>query len=150
VGKSRSKWHDIFDDPKVQIGLVVNERFLNVPDALVPHLHLYLYDEIQKASTENPSFRFNYYLLLTSCYYEELDTFETDSHKPKSTETKEDSQTPLKSPVHSKRKRKKQKIATSSLSAKRSYFKFEEKYYTKVSDNTPLRHNLNKHLTMPL
>jgi hypothetical protein len=136
VGNSRPKWRDIFDDPKVKIGLIVNERFLNVPDALIPHLHLYLYEEIQKASAENPSFRFNYYLLLTSCYYEEMDTSETNKHKRRSTETKSP-QTPLTSSIHSKKKRKKQKTTT-SISAKRSYFKFEEKYYTKVSDNALL------------
>jgi hypothetical protein len=136
VGNFHSKWREIFENSTARIGLIVNERLLNVPDALAPHLHLYLYDEIEKAIAEHLPFEFDYYLLLTTCYYD-VDDKEEESAESESLQ-------PRKKAVRPKKKRK---MPVSSRRS-RQYYKFEEEYYVKeaflVQELTKTKHRTDQ------
>eukprot|EP01121_Diplochlamys_sp_Union-15-3_P005920 TRINITY_DN1627_c0_g1_i2.p1 TRINITY_DN1627_c0_g1~~TRINITY_DN1627_c0_g1_i2.p1 ORF type:complete len:272 (+),score=52.45 TRINITY_DN1627_c0_g1_i2:79-894(+) len=62
-------WGNILEEPRV--GLIVNERMLNVPPQLAPHLHKCLYEEVDWALEDGKPFKFDNLIMLT-CFYEEL------------------------------------------------------------------------------
>lgn len=70
---------DLLNDFKSKInskntGLLINERLINVPDELVPHLHKNLYDDIEYAKKngiedEPARFTINDIIIISPCYY---------------------------------------------------------------------------------
>lgn len=50
-----------------RLGIVLNQRLINVPDELVPHLHMYLHREIARCvQAGQKSYDFEYYLLIAA------------------------------------------------------------------------------------
>jgi len=66
------RWYKLLDEPGV--GLILNERMLNIPPQLAPHLHKCLYEEIQWAIEDEAPFKFTNYIMLTSYYQEGVTT----------------------------------------------------------------------------
>eukprot|EP01027_Heterolobosea_sp_BB2_P011091 GEZU01016180.1.p2 GENE.GEZU01016180.1~~GEZU01016180.1.p2 ORF type:complete len:349 (-),score=146.59 GEZU01016180.1:1573-2619(-) len=55
---------------KSQLGLIVNERVLNMPPQLAPHLHYNLFKEINKVAKERKDVRFENFIIITKVYQE--------------------------------------------------------------------------------
>lgn len=80
--KQGALWQKVLSSERV--GLVLNQRLLNVPEELVPHLHLYLHREIERCvQAGQKSYDFEYYLLITSQYTITKPLPEEDEEGPK-------------------------------------------------------------------
>eukprot|EP01126_Amoeba_proteus_P048080 TRINITY_DN5539_c0_g1_i7.p1 TRINITY_DN5539_c0_g1~~TRINITY_DN5539_c0_g1_i7.p1 ORF type:complete len:157 (+),score=37.21 TRINITY_DN5539_c0_g1_i7:318-788(+) len=66
----RSKWHQLLDG---NVGLLVNERLVNVPKALVPTLHETIYEEIDWAVEDGKDFVVNTFIYFTSYLHQDLE-----------------------------------------------------------------------------
>jgi len=65
----RARLEALFNDETKPLGLLLNERLLNLPPQLAPHLHKALFTEIQAAVEDGEtSYRFENYLMLSSQY----------------------------------------------------------------------------------
>ncbi|KAF1938399.1 hypothetical protein EJ02DRAFT_457908 [Clathrospora elynae] len=53
-----------------QIGLILTERFINIPHEIVPPMYTMLLEEIQWAVQESEPYAFTHYLVLSKCYSE--------------------------------------------------------------------------------
>ncbi|XP_071793824.1 BRCA2 and CDKN1A-interacting protein-like [Asterias amurensis] len=71
----------IIDDPKHSVGLLLNERFINIPPQLAPPLHKSLQKDLELASRKNPKFKLDYFLLICKSYRE--NSLPTKSKKKK-------------------------------------------------------------------
>jgi len=59
----------LMEDSNHPLGLVLNERMVNVPYELAPHLHRSLFEEIARAKQEgDTAYNFENYLLMTNLY----------------------------------------------------------------------------------
>ncbi|KAF1832977.1 hypothetical protein BDW02DRAFT_553533 [Decorospora gaudefroyi] len=56
--------------PTQQIGLILTERFINMPHEIVPPMYTMLLEEIQWALQEKEPYAFTHYLVLSKCYSE--------------------------------------------------------------------------------
>ena len=55
---------------KAQVGLVLGERFVNLPHQLIPPMYSMLLEEIQWAVADKESYNFTHYLILSKTYTE--------------------------------------------------------------------------------
>ncbi|CBX94117.1 hypothetical protein IAQ61_003987 [Plenodomus lingam] len=62
-----------------QIGLILTERFINMPHEIVPPMYTMLLEEIQWALQEKEPYAFTHYLVLSKCYTEVASTLTTPS-----------------------------------------------------------------------
>jgi protein BCP1 len=53
-----------------QVGLILTERFINMPHEIVPPMYTMLLEEIQWALQESEPYNFTHYLVLSKCYSE--------------------------------------------------------------------------------
>ncbi|KAF2129346.1 hypothetical protein P153DRAFT_291568 [Dothidotthia symphoricarpi CBS 119687] len=53
-----------------QIGLILTERFINMPHEIIPPMYTMLLEEIQWALAEKEPYAFTHYLVLSKCYTE--------------------------------------------------------------------------------
>lgn len=53
-----------------QVGLILTERFINMPHEVVPPMYTMLLEEIQWAVEEKEPYTFTHYLVLSKCYSE--------------------------------------------------------------------------------
>lgn len=70
----------------VQIGLILTERLLNIPEAVVPPMYKMLVEEISWALEEKEPYNFTHYLILSKTYQVEesnLDQENGSTHKKK-------------------------------------------------------------------
>lgn len=56
--------------PSTQIGLILTERFINMPHEIVPPMYTMLLEEITWAIQESEPYNFTHYLVLSKCYSE--------------------------------------------------------------------------------
>lgn len=56
--------------PPAQIGLILTERFINMPHEIVPPMYTMLMEEIQWAVEEKEPYAFTHYLVLSKAYSE--------------------------------------------------------------------------------
>lgn len=56
--------------PDTQIGLILTERFINMPHETVPPMYTMLLEEITWALQESEPYNFTHYLVLSKCYSE--------------------------------------------------------------------------------
>eukprot|EP00123_Amoebidium_parasiticum_P022803 comp9550_c0_seq1/m.4571 comp9550_c0_seq1/g.4571 ORF comp9550_c0_seq1/g.4571 comp9550_c0_seq1/m.4571 type:complete len:341 (-) comp9550_c0_seq1:150-1172(-) len=69
--QTREKLQSLFDDESKGLGLILNERFMNIPFQLVGPLHTILHDEIKEAIEEDGEpFEFDNYLIISKTYKE--------------------------------------------------------------------------------
>ncbi|XP_022080558.1 protein BCCIP homolog [Acanthaster planci] len=67
----REQFMRTLDDPEHSVGLLLNERFVNIPPQLAPPLHKSLQKDLQLASRKNPKFKLDYFLLICKSYRED-------------------------------------------------------------------------------
>lgn len=78
--KKRTEMEDIIDnDPS---GMIINERVVNLPINLAPHLHQQLFDEIKDKQDKGELSKFKNYIIITKTY-EEVDQNETKENTEK-------------------------------------------------------------------
>ncbi|XP_063964068.1 BRCA2 and CDKN1A-interacting protein-like [Lytechinus pictus] len=58
----------ILGDDSRNVGLLLCERFVNIPPQLAPPLHSSLQNDIRIAGAKNPQMKFDYYLLMSRAY----------------------------------------------------------------------------------
>ncbi|XP_071480743.1 BRCA2 and CDKN1A-interacting protein-like [Diadema antillarum] len=58
----------LLDDDSQSVGLLLSERFVNIPAQLAPPLHSSLQNDVRRAAAKNPHFKFDYILLLSKAY----------------------------------------------------------------------------------
>ncbi|XP_030841494.1 BRCA2 and CDKN1A-interacting protein-like [Strongylocentrotus purpuratus] len=58
----------ILGDESHNVGLLLCERFVNIPHQLAPPLHSSLQSDIRRAGAKNPHLKFDYYLLMSRAY----------------------------------------------------------------------------------
>jgi protein BCP1 len=64
--------------PPTQIGLILTERFINMPHEIVPPMYSMLLEEITWAIQEAEPYNFTHYLVLSKCYTEIQSTLTTE------------------------------------------------------------------------
>lgn len=65
------EWLSLMENPKVQVGLLLNERIINVPVLLAPHLHSIFFEEVADVAQSIPNaspYLCDYFLLLSKSY----------------------------------------------------------------------------------
>jgi protein BCP1 len=75
------------DDNAAQVGLILTERFINMPHEIVPPMYTMLQEEIQWALEENEPYKFTHYLVISKTYTEIKSTLPTDD-QPRSKKMK--------------------------------------------------------------
>lgn len=123
---NQKKLKALFDDTSKPLGLVLQDRVINMPQQLVPPLHQALMDDIewavkddQESEKVRKTFDFQNFLMLGKCFYAE------------------DRDNQLKDPSDNAGKKKKKRAKTAGKQ-ETEYFRFEEEYYEKVSLGNPL------------
>jgi protein BCP1 len=78
---------------KAQVGLILTERFINMPHEIIPPMYTMLLEEITWALQESEPYAFTHYLVLSKCYSEIQSTIQTEdaprTKKHKKTEGEE-------------------------------------------------------------
>ncbi|XP_072029854.1 protein BCCIP homolog [Amphiura filiformis] len=82
-----SEFSHLLNNSSHSIGLLINERFVNIPPQLAPPLHNSLQKDVTTAAVKNSKFKFDYYLLLSKTYKDAISP-EQGSSKKKSKGTK--------------------------------------------------------------
>lgn len=62
---------NILKDESKSVGLIINERFVNIPPQIAVPLLESLQKEVQRAATKRPAFQFDYYLMIVKLYRKE-------------------------------------------------------------------------------
>lgn len=68
---TKQQFLDILNDDDKQAGLLVNERFINIPAQISVPLLENLHEEINRASTKRDAFKFTHFLMLIKFYRKE-------------------------------------------------------------------------------
>jgi protein BCP1 len=61
-----------------QVGLILTERFINMPHEIVPPMYTMLLEEITWAIQESEPYNFTHYLVLSKCYSEIQSSLSTE------------------------------------------------------------------------
>jgi protein BCP1 len=69
-------------DSPAQVGLVLTERFVNMPHQIVPPMYTMLQEEITWANAENEPYNFTHYLILSKTYTEVASKLDTEDDRP--------------------------------------------------------------------
>lgn len=67
---------------KAQVGLVLSERFMNMPHQIVPPLYTMLQDELAEAVKEKEPYEFTHYLIISKCYTEVASKLDVEDNPP--------------------------------------------------------------------
>lgn len=59
---------DVLEDDSAQLGLLINERFVNIPTKISVPLLENLISELKRANSKNMPFNFSYYVLICKLY----------------------------------------------------------------------------------
>jgi protein BCP1 len=60
----------LLSSPSTSIALIISERVINMPHAIVPPLYNFLHSEITAAAQTSPAHKFTHYVLLSKTYTE--------------------------------------------------------------------------------
>ncbi|KAL1389695.1 p21-C-terminal region-binding protein-domain-containing protein [Phyllosticta capitalensis] len=71
------------DNSSAQVGLVLTERFINMPSEIVPPLYKMLLDEMQWAIDAKEPYNFTHYLILSKTYAEVESKLDMEESRPK-------------------------------------------------------------------
>lgn len=66
------------NDNAAQVGLILTDRFINIPHEIVPPMYNMLQEEIQWALEENEPYKFTHYLIVSKAYLEVESELRTD------------------------------------------------------------------------
>lgn len=75
------------DGSEAQVGLILSDRFMNIPHEIVPPMYNMLQEEIQWAIDENEPYKFTHYLIISKTYIEMESQLRTDE-QPRSKKSK--------------------------------------------------------------
>ncbi|KAF2083447.1 hypothetical protein K490DRAFT_19774, partial [Saccharata proteae CBS 121410] len=75
--------------PASQIGLILTERFINMPTETIPPMYTMLLEEMQWALQENEPYAFSHYLILSKTYAEIESKLDAQENRPKKKGKKE-------------------------------------------------------------
>ena len=67
---------------KNQVGLILTERFINMPHQVVPPMYNMLLEEIQWANEEKEPYQFTHYLILSKVYTEVASKLDGEDDRP--------------------------------------------------------------------
>ncbi|EPY51601.1 CDK regulator [Schizosaccharomyces cryophilus OY26] len=70
-------------ESKAQVGLIVNERLINMPVQVIPPMYNMLLEEMQWAIDENEPYNFTHYLSLSRTYVEVASKLDDEDERPK-------------------------------------------------------------------
>ncbi|CAO2655035.1 Nn.00g117680.m01.CDS01 [Neocucurbitaria sp. VM-36] len=73
-----------------QIGLILTERFINMPHEIVPPMYTMLLEEIQWALQEKEPYAFTHYLVLSKCYSEVQSALPSNDAPPSAKKNKKE------------------------------------------------------------
>ena len=62
--------HVLASTSKAQVGIILSERFINMPPQIVPPMYKMLLEEIRWAVEEEEPYQFSHYLVLSKTYSE--------------------------------------------------------------------------------
>jgi len=65
-----------------QIGLLLTDRFINMPHQTVPPMYTMLFEEIQEANAKNEPYRFTHYLIVSKTYTEVASKLDEEDDRP--------------------------------------------------------------------
>ena len=65
-----------------QVGLILTERFVNMPHAIVPPMYSMLLEEMQWANAEGESYQFTHYLVVSKTYTEVESKLDVEDDRP--------------------------------------------------------------------
>lgn len=65
-----------------QVGLILTERFINMPSEIVPPMYTMLQEEIQWALDEKEPYQFSHYLILSKTYLEIESKLDMEDNRP--------------------------------------------------------------------
>lgn len=69
-------------DPKVRVGLILTERFINMPHQTIPPMYNMLLEEIQWANDDKEPYEFTHYLILSKTYTELASKLDAEEDRP--------------------------------------------------------------------
>jgi protein BCP1 len=69
-------------DSEAQVGLILTERFVNMPHQVVPPMYTMLQEEIQWANDEKEPYNFTHYLILSKTYTEVASKLDAEDDRP--------------------------------------------------------------------
>lgn len=67
---------------KAQLGLILTERFINMPHQIVPPMYTMLQEELAWALEEKEPYEFTHYLILSKCYTEVESKLDAEDNPP--------------------------------------------------------------------
>lgn len=70
------------ESDKSQVGLILTERFINMPSEIVPPMYTMLQEEMQWALDEAEPYNFTHYLLLSKTYTEVISKLDAQETRP--------------------------------------------------------------------
>jgi len=69
-------------ESKAQVGLILTERFINMPHQIVPPMYTMLQEELAWALEEKEPYEFTHYLILSKCYTEVESKLDAEDNPP--------------------------------------------------------------------
>ncbi|KAF2164973.1 hypothetical protein M409DRAFT_67654 [Zasmidium cellare ATCC 36951] len=69
-------------DSDAQVGLILNERFINMPHQIVPPMYNMLLEEIQWALQDKEPYQFSHYLVISKTYTEVASKLDAEENPP--------------------------------------------------------------------
>ncbi|KAK3049808.1 Mss4p nuclear export [Extremus antarcticus] len=81
-GSSQDLGRLLAEGGKHQVGLVLTERFINMPHQVVPPMYNMLLEEIQWANDEKEAYQFPHYLVLSKTYTEVASKLDVEDDRP--------------------------------------------------------------------
>ncbi|SMQ53902.1 unnamed protein product [Zymoseptoria tritici ST99CH_3D7] len=77
------------EDSKANIGVILTERFINMPHQIIPPLYTMLRSEMSSAISSEPQFKFTHYLFLSKTYTEVASQLDVEDAQPSKKSKKE-------------------------------------------------------------
>ncbi|KAK0664748.1 Protein bcp1 [Lasiodiplodia hormozganensis] len=74
-----------------QVGLILTERFINMPSEIVPPMYTMLQEEIQWALDEKEPYQFSHYLIVSKTYLEVESKLDMEENRPNKKKRKDGS-----------------------------------------------------------
>jgi protein BCP1 len=71
------------DSDSQQVGLILTERFINMPTEVVPPMYTMLMEEIEWALQEKEPYQFSHYLIVSRVYTEVASKLDVEDSQPK-------------------------------------------------------------------
>lgn len=81
-GGSLGKLGELLAQPDAQVGLILSERFINMPHQIVPPLYNMIREEIANAVKDGKPCKFTHYLILSKTYTEVESQLDAEDNPP--------------------------------------------------------------------